>query len=86
MTQTTAANQQENLPDNAPEQSFVRTQMRIATKALNELADEYMACADILEDTSDLPPEDAAKFQIRMAAVERYFRRIGSNIRRYAEV
>ena len=85
MTQTTT-NQQENLPNDVTEKDFITTRMETATKALNELADEYMGCADILKDTRDLTPEETVMFRKKMRAVERYFRRIGSNIRRYAEV
>ena len=71
-----------------PEQNFVQTQMEIATKALNALADEYVACIEILEDapTASLEPEDAARLQMRMATIEKFFGSIGSNINRYAEV
>ena len=88
------ANQEAGLPPSAPNdepgQDFVQEQMKTATNALNTLADEYMACIEILEDTlpTRLDPrsEDAAMLRMRMKTIERYFRRIGSDIRRYAEV
>jgi len=76
--------------DEDSDQDYVQTRMKIARKALNELADEYMACLEILEDTlpTRLDPDsvDAAKIRMRMADIECFFRKIGSNIRRYAEV
>jgi len=87
----TLANQNagtQNSANNAePEQDFVQVQIKIATNALNTLADEYMACIEILEDTRlGHSPEETAGLQMRMAKIERYFRKIGSNIERYAEV
>ena len=81
---------QANVHDDESDQDFAQAQITIATKALNTLADEYLACVEILEDT--LPTrlgsgsEDAVVLRMRMASIERFFRSIGSDIRRYAEV
>ena len=85
-----ATGTQGNATNAEPEQDFVQGQINIATKALNTLADEYMSCSEILEDTLptrlDPASEDAVALRMRMATIERYFRSISSNISRYAEV
>jgi len=84
---STSSNKIENKQS---ESNFVQDQMEIATKALNALADEYAACVEILRsianDDSDFAVKSAAKMQSRMGVIERYFKSIGSNVTRYAEV
>jgi hypothetical protein len=77
--------------DNKTEQDFAQAQIRIATQALNTLAEEYTACQEIFEETpadcSDQQAKDLIRLKARMRTIEKFFKEeIGSNIRRYAEV
>ena len=83
-------NMSANVPDDAPEPDFVENQISIATKSLNTLADEYMACIEILESVIPADPDPASKqvtgLRTRMESIQRYFKKIGSDITKYAEV
>ena len=67
---------------------FAQTQMNTAAQALDELAEEYVSCIEILEDTPQerLAPEDAVELRTRISAIAQYFRTIGSDVRLYAGV